>query len=127
MPVDRASRVVLELMFHQRPIELVYHLENPTRQPWSEMCTVLENELTIPMKQRLDFREWLRRVAVRADAVPDLMDFLEDHFLHMSGANLNLNMRHSLASSQTLRFSGSVRFDTVKLYLGFWRQRGFLK
>ena len=55
------------------------------------------------------------------------MEFLERHFLHMSGGSLVLGMRRSLAVSPTLRSSGSVRFDTVKLYLDFWRQKGFLQ
>ena len=88
---------------------------------------MLENNLSIPVRQRVSFPEWLERVAARADAVPDLMEFLESHFLHMSGGSLVLDMSRSLALSPTLRSSGSVRFDTVKLYLDFWRQKGFLK
>ena len=114
-------------MLHQGPTEMVHHLENPVRQPWSELLTVLERELSIPVRPRVTFPGWLERLADRADVVPDLMDFLESHFLHMSGGSLVLDMQHSLALSPTLRSSASVRFDTVKLYLDFWRQKGFLQ
>ena len=91
------------------------------------MCTVLKNNLLTPVIKRISFQEQLERVVRSADTVPDLMKFLESYFLHMSGGSLVLDMKRSLALSRTLRSSGSVRFDTVKLYLDFWRQKGFLK
>lgn len=71
VPVDRAAQVAMELMLSHELTALVYHLENPIRQPWSELCTLLENELSIPFKQRIPFQEWLDRVADRGDAVLD--------------------------------------------------------
>lgn len=108
--------------------QLYHHLENPTRQPWSDICTVIENSLHLPTpitsrrRRRLDYREWLARI----DAGSDLLEFLKDHFLHMSSGDLVLDVRNTLAVSRTLRSTGAVKIETVGLYLEFWRERGLI-
>lgn len=117
----------MELLLNSKPPKLVYHLENPFRQPWSDLCAVLETNLSIPMRQRLPFQKWLDKVAARGDTVPDLLEFFRDHFLHLSTGGLVLDTQESLAISPTPRSSGSVRFDTIGSYLSFWKGMGFLR
>lgn len=126
IPVDQAARVAAELLLASELTNQVYHLENPTRQPWSDVCSVIENCLHLPVRRRLDYQEWLARIAARCDSVPDLLEFLQDHFLHMSSGRLILDMRNTLAISPALRSTGSVRIDTVELYLEFWKKKGHL-
>jgi len=116
----------MELLISPDLTEPVYHIENPIRQPWSDLCTIIETNLSIPAKRRLPFQEWLDQVSAHGDGVPDLLEFLREHFLHMSSGSLVLETSKSLAISPTLRSSGSVRFDTIELYLEFWRRQGFL-
>ena len=114
-------------MLGSQPLELVYHLENPIRQPWADMCTVMERNLSLEAVQRLSFEDWLNKVAASNENPPDLLDFFQNHFLHMSSGSLILDTTLARKASSTLRSTGSVDIGTIGLYLDHWRRTGFLK
>ena len=114
-------------MLGSQPLELVYHLENPIRQPWPDMCTVIERSLSLETAQRMPFEDWLNKVAASNENSQDLLDFFQNHFLHMSSGSLVLDTTLARKASSTLRSTGSVDIRTVGLYLDHWRRTEFLK
>jgi hypothetical protein len=107
--------------------ELVYHLENPVRQSWPHMCTVVEQQLSLAASNRLEFSEWLRRFSASKEASQELTEFFQHSFLHMSSGALILDTTKAREASYHLRCSGDVDMTTVGKYFAFWRSIGFLK
>ena len=114
-------------MLGSEPRELVYHLENPIRQSWPDMCTIVERGLSLESAQRMPFQEWLNKVTASSENSQDLLDFFQNHFLHMSSGSLVLDTTLARNTSSTLRSTGSIDMSTVELYLSHWRLSGFLK
>lgn len=114
-------------MLGSQPLELVYHLENPIRQPWPDMCTVIERNLSLETVQRMPYKDWLNKVAASNENSRDLLEFFQNHFLHMSSGSLILDTTLARKTSATLRSTGSVDIRTIDSYLGHWRRTGFLK
>ncbi len=114
-------------MLGSQPLELVYHLENPIRQPWPDMCTVIERNLSLETLQRMPFKDWLNKVAASNENSPDLLEFFQNHFLHMSSGSLILDTKLARNASSTLKSTGSVNLGTIGLYLDHWRRTGFLR
>lgn len=127
IPVDRAARVIMDILLGPRSRELVYHLENPTRQPWPDMCSTIERNTALASARRLPFPEWLNEFAAIQDSSQDLVDFFRYHFRDMSSGGLILGTSKAQEMSSTLRSTGVVDSGAVELYLGFWRSIGFLK
>ena len=117
----------MDILLGPRPRELVYHLENPTRQPWPDMCSVIERNTSLASARRLPFPEWLDKFAAINDSSQDLVDFFRNHFRDMSSGGLILRTSKAQEVSSTLRTTGVVDSSAVELYLGFWRSIGFLK
>ena len=126
LPVDRAAQVVMELLLRSEPRNLVYHLENPVRQSWADVCSILERKLNLPLRSRLPFKEWLARVATNENHPTDLMEFYSKYFLNMSGGGLVLDTTNCRALSPTLRSTGAIGPNEIELYLDFWHRKGFL-
>ena len=87
LPVNRAASVILELMLgplRLKPPRLVFHVENPVRQPWSDTLTILERKLDISSSKRLHLDEWIKKAREREAIKSNLLDFMERYFLHMS-------------------------------------------
>ena len=57
--MDRAAKAMIELLF-ANDSSRVLHLENPTRQPWSEILGALSSSLGISMT--LPYEQWLDKV-----------------------------------------------------------------
>ena len=126
LPVDRAARVISQLLLRPLPEKLFFHVENPVRQPWSDAITIIERKLGILSANRLPFITWLKQ-AMDKDAInPSLLDFLKNHFLHMSGGGIVLDTKNSRTVSPTLKASGAVEMDTINLYIDYWRSIDYL-
>ena len=124
--MDRAARVSMDVLLGAGPRELVYHLENPVRQSWPDMCTVLERNLSMKTPSRLPFKEWLMRFSETKEASRALMEFFEDYFLQMSSGSLVLDTKAARNISCTLESTGDVDLGTVGKYVEFWTSIGFL-
>ena len=106
--------------------ELVYHLENPIRQSWPDMCTVIEHGLSLQVGKRLPFSEWLDAMLAAKGSSQSLKDFFQNHFIHMASGSLILDTKAARTVSTTLKSTGAVDMATVELYLDFWRRAEFL-
>jgi len=114
------------LLSSELPV-LVYHLENPVRQPWKDICTVLERELSLERNSRLPFATWLEKFAKTEGISQDLRDFFQDYFLRMSGGTLILDTEEACKASHTLRSSGDVSHSIIQKYVRFWRNISFIR
>lgn len=132
LPVNRAASVISELMLsslhslHSQPPQLVFHVENSIRQPWSDTLTIIERKLGISSSKRLQFDEWVTKAREEEAINPNLLDFMERYFLHMSGGGVILNTKNTREMSRTLRSFGSVDKETIDLYVDYWRSINFL-
>jgi hypothetical protein len=114
-----------------QPAYSIYHIENPVRQPWREMITVLSDALDIPQANVIPYGEWLQRVrqcslgASKNPAV-QLADFFETDFLRMSCGGMILDTTHSREHSVTLGDLGPIDRELVMKYIQAWKDSGFL-
>jgi hypothetical protein len=125
--VDKAAQVVSDVLLGCGKRDLVYHLENPVRQPWVDVCSVIERRLSLPSSQRLPFTEWLRRVMAAEENPLELVDFLENNFLIVSTGGLVLDTARTRKVSRHLRSTNAIEIVTIELYLEFWKSVGLLK
>lgn len=116
--------MITDLLLRCEPRDLVYHLENPVRQAWPEVCSIVEYNLGLPSKSRLPFSEWLEQISKLDGSPSDLMDFFRNDFLHMSGGGLVLDTRKCLKVSPNLRSAGAVGPKEIERYVAFWRKSG---
>lgn len=110
----------------------IYHIDNPTRQPWQDMVRVLARALDIPLANVLPFVEWVRRVRHFPGSVEKdnpafkLIDFLDENFLRMFCGGLLLDTVHARQHSPTLAALGPVSDETAEGYIQYWKRTGFL-
>lgn len=135
-PVDAVAGACADLVLNDPSMGGIYHIDNPVRQPWSEMLPILAAELGIPQANIIPFGEWIRRVRGFPSSVTvghddlnpakRLVDFLEVDFERMSCGGVLLETKRSCAVSETMRNVGAVDAATVRKYVRSWVERGFL-
>ena len=125
--MDRAAQVISDILLGSGQRDLVYHLENPIRQPWSDICSVIERHLSLPSSRRPSFTEWLEQVMAAKENPPELIDFLKSHFLLVSTGALVLDTAQTRKISRTLRSTDAVNTGAIELYLEFWKSVELLK
>ncbi len=128
--MDSAASALVDIIFDQKPLHLVYHLENPIRQDWQEVVSVLTKELHIPRTAIIPVQEWLDLVASAPEAdnpARKLTDFLRNDFIKMSCGSIVLDTSVSQSVSLTMRAMGPVDENTLKAYVSYWRSIKFLK
>ena len=91
------------------------------------MCTFIEHSLGLTPSSRLPFSEWLNELWRLDESPSNLLHFLKNEFLYMSGGNLVLDTRECQKLSPTLRSIGAIGPKDIELYVAFWRRSGFLK
>lgn len=126
-PVNDVADSLLDLVMSDADPYPIYHIENPVRQPWPEMIQLLAGELDIPSENIVPYDQWLDKVQSCEASITDnpakqLMSFWETHFLRMSTGPLILDTKHSREHSKTMRESGPVEDELVKLYIRQWKQ-----
>lgn len=131
-PVNDVAGTVGDLLLSDRTPYPVYHIDNPVRQQWSDMIPVLAEGLDIPLANVIPFDEWVRRVRSFPGMVEwdnpaaKLIDFLDNNFLRMSCGGLLLETTKSCEHSPTLAAVGPVGVETVRKYIQWWKETGFL-
>ncbi|KAI9677125.1 MAG: putative NRPS-like protein biosynthetic cluster [Bathelium mastoideum] len=130
LPVDSAAKALSAILFDQRPLQQVYHLENPVRQSWKEAASLISAELGIPSSSIISWDRWLDLVA--SAPAPDnpaasLIDFLREDFLRMSCGSIVLDTSNSRMVSSTMSNMRPVGEDNIKAYLSYWRKIKVLK
>ena len=132
-PVDQVAASLAELLLSDCQAYPIYHIENPSRQPWDEMTPLIAAALDIPRDNIIPFKEWLNRVrqfpgsTETLNPAGRLVGFLENHFQRMDCGGLILDTVRSQEHSQTLRSLGPVDYDLVKKYIQAWKQSNFLE
>ncbi|THC94912.1 hypothetical protein EYZ11_005595 [Aspergillus tanneri] len=136
-PVDGVAGVLVDLISlpDDKSPYPVYHIDNPVRQPWKEMSSVLADTLHIPRANIIPFEDWMQRVKDYPRQVegPEgenpailLVDFLDANFIRMSCGGLLLETKKSREHSSTLANMGPVNEETTKLFIKSWKDMGFL-
>ncbi|KAJ5512744.1 NRPS-like enzyme [Penicillium fimorum] len=124
LPVDSAAQALSEILFHRDPLQLVYHLENPTRQSWEHTVTLLSKELQIPSSSIVPLDQWLDHI--QSAPGPDnpaasLIQFLKNDFLKMSCGSVILDTISSCSVSQTMVHMDQVGDDYIRAYVNYWK------
>ncbi|GKZ39195.1 hypothetical protein AbraIFM66950_012064 [Aspergillus brasiliensis] len=130
LPLDIAAATVSELLLNTAPLRTVYHIENPVRQPWSELLASLSAHLGLPI---IPYKEWLNRMETNRDGVTgslnpamNLREFFVEDFLHMSCGSVVMSTTQTTSVSAALRSAKPVSPGTLALYIEQWRRAGFL-
>ncbi|KAL8680152.1 MAG: hypothetical protein Q9186_003619 [Xanthomendoza sp. 1 TL-2023] len=124
IPVDLASLVVQDLLLAPIPFRhLMYHLENPIRQSWSDTLSIFEGRLGLCRTSRLPFLQWLAQLRADEQAT-SLATFFAKYFVDMSAGKVRLDVQNMLEASKTLRGVGGVEVGVLERYVGFWGKAG---
>lgn len=117
-----------------QPAYPIYHIENPVRQPWSEMASIISDALNISLNNIIPYDEWLCRVrhfppSLMASENPAarLADFFETDFIRMSCGGMILETTHTKEHSETFRGLGPIDGSLVRKYIQMWKECGFLR
>lgn len=127
LPVDIAAKVVSDLLLAHGIHYPILHLENPVRQPFKDVVTIIEQNIGLKSRPRLAFPDWLDRVRSAEGETSSLMEFFENHFLRMSSGSLVLDTKHCQKISPTLDSADAVTEQFIKQCVEFWTKVGMLK
>jgi thioester reductase-like protein/acyl carrier protein/SAM-dependent methyltransferase len=131
-PVQDVAATLGELLIlnKNRPYQ-IYHIENPSRQRWSEMIRKLADTIGIPHYCIIPFDEWISRVSNSSSRACDnparqLVGFFEKHFIRMSCGGLVLDTVNTWEHSKSFRSIKPVDKELVTKYIASWKTLGFL-
>lgn len=131
-PVDDTAVALGELLVSNVQPYPIYHIENPSRQPWREMILVLAAALDIPRSNIIPFQEWVQRVrqfpgSMEADNPSGRnVEFFDQNFVLLACGGMILDTAKSTEHSRTLRARGPISDDLVRKYIRSWKEMGFL-
>ncbi|EFE42799.1 PKS-like enzyme, putative [Trichophyton verrucosum HKI 0517] len=133
LPVDEVAAALGDLLLSDTMPSPIYHIENPIRQPWSEIVCLLADTLDIPRASIVPFDVWMRRVHHFTGSTESnnpakmLLEFFKDHFRRMSCGGLILDTNNSRKDSQTLANAQPIDPALVAKYIAQWKDSGFLR
>ncbi|KAF2836625.1 acetyl-CoA synthetase-like protein [Patellaria atrata CBS 101060] len=125
LPVDRAASSIFEVLLHKAtPKTLYYHLENPIRQSFADLGTIVVKELNLK-DGKIPFEIWLTRVTeVMGDA--SLIEFFRKDFRSLANGEIKLDTGRTRGVSRSLRSANGLGKDLITEYIQRWREMGFL-
>ncbi|KFA51940.1 hypothetical protein S40293_07064 [Stachybotrys chartarum IBT 40293] len=132
LPVNDVAASLADLLLSDSPATNIYHVENPVRQPWSEVTSLLADELAIPSSNIIPYDEWLKlirdfpRHRDAENPAKRVITFLENDFIRMATGGLILGVDKATKVSKTLRNAVLVERGLIKSYIRSWRDRGVL-
>ena len=131
-PVDDVSATLRDLLMSDTTPYPIYHVENPSRQPWKDMIVTLADALDVHRDGIIPFEEWADRVrrfpgSTTENPAGQLGDFYRDHFVRMSCGGLILDTAKTREHSVTLRKGEILSSALVMKFLSAWKASGFLK
>ncbi|KAK7998984.1 hypothetical protein PG991_014659 [Apiospora marii] len=126
IPVDDAASVITDFALLPHEIPTVLHLENPTRQPWSDMMGYLSKALGIP-EVVTPFDGWLDDVSSRASndedyPVQQLSLFFRKYFKTAACGQVVLDTQVAASLSSHLHSLGALQESVVRKYVEHWRK-----
>jgi hypothetical protein len=116
-------------MFHCRPLQLVYHLENHIRQSWQDVTAVVVRSLGLPERSVVPMEDWLKFVESGPDEgnpAQGLLDFFRNDFIKMSNGSIVLDTTITRSVSPTLRKMAPISERDIAGYVEYWRSVGLL-
>jgi len=116
--VDEAASILTEILTNPTPLQkgIFLHLENPVRQSWSDISTILARKLQLKDSDGLPFKDWLMAASANNSLPPELAEFFGDHFVRMA-TDLVLNTSRARSVSAQLRAVSSVSMSVVESYV----------
>uniref|UniRef100_A0A8H7NLY2 Carrier domain-containing protein n=1 Tax=Bionectria ochroleuca TaxID=29856 RepID=A0A8H7NLY2_BIOOC len=131
-PANDVAASIGELVLAENTPYPIYHVENPSRQPWSEMIGIMADALGIPPANIIPFDEWVALVkaypgsADLENPAAKLIDFLDLHFHRMSCGGLVMDTAHAREHSETMAKVPPVSAALFHKYVEAWKDMGFL-
>lgn len=119
-----------ELLLDEASNHQIYHIENPSRQPWNQVLDILSDTLNIPLTNIVSYDDWISKVKEstdKANVARLIIDFFEQHFERMSCGRLVLDTKNSRAYSTTLASQSPVSEASIRKYIAVWKEMGFLQ
>lgn len=132
IPVNRAAKVVSELLFAPTTSpNPIFHLENPTRQSWLDIFSVISCSIGAPSDLGfLPFEHWLDLVKDNSDSANNpcakIIPFLEQEFLHMATGDVVLDTTHTRSVSATLAGSQALSEEHLRKFVDYWKREKFI-
>ncbi|TIA51854.1 polyketide synthase [Aureobasidium pullulans] len=137
LPVDKCASAMVDLLDlggsnDENGAHLVYHVDNPVGQPWTEMSAVLAAALEIDPQDIVPLKEWCARVRQSVLSPVEnpaslALGFLENHFERMACGGIFLDTRNAIEHSKTIAAEGPVSPQIVRSYVSAWKAMGFLR
>ncbi|EED12746.1 NRPS-like enzyme, putative [Talaromyces stipitatus ATCC 10500] len=134
IPVDVAAKSLLEILFSDQvsmDSKIVYHVENPIRQPWKSLLPALAVKLNLKNRTPLPFDVWLDKIseaqnnAEEMESLRHLKQFIQSDFRKLSG-ELILDTTRARQISRSLRTTNGITLDLLDKYIAYWRKCGQL-
>ncbi|GFG15645.1 conidial yellow pigment biosynthesis polyketide synthase [Aspergillus udagawae] len=130
-PVNDVAATLGELLLTETSTDMIYHIDNPSRQGWKEMIGTLARALGIREDGIVPYETWVDRVRRFRASVSDnpalqLIEFFDHYFVPMSCGGLVLDTGKARRHSETLRQQGPIDEGLLMKYIMRWKQEGFL-
>lgn len=116
-----------EILVHQGDVDPFLHLENPVRQPWSDIAHIIGAHLfsNNVSSHLVPFDDWLE-IVQKLEVVKPLEKFFRNHFRTLAEGSIILDTAKARAVSKTLSSTGGVSEELLVKYLNRWKRDGFL-
>ncbi|GAQ08086.1 hypothetical protein ALT_5407 [Aspergillus lentulus] len=130
-PVNDVAATLGELLLTETSTDLIYHIDNPSRQGWKEMIRTLARALRFSEEGIVPYETWVDRVRRFRASVSDnpalqLIEFFDHYFVPMSCGGLVLDTGKARRHSETLRQQEPIDEGLLMKYITRWKQEGFL-
>lgn len=130
-PVNGVASTLGELLTNPNANNLIYHIDNPARQPWKGMIASLAKALNISAENVVPYSQWVERVrsfggSTKENPALQLIEYFEYYFEPMSCGGLMLDTQKTIRLSKTMQTMGVIDDESVRKFVGAWKQSGFL-
>ena len=102
---------------------LFYHVENPCRQPWSDMLHEAGKLLGLPIAKDISFTQWIDQFEANEELMSDstareLMPFFRGDFTRLGMGVIAMDTQHASCASPSLNTFGPVTAHLLDKYIG---------
>jgi acyl transferase domain-containing protein/thioester reductase-like protein/acyl carrier protein/SAM-dependent methyltransferase len=130
-PVNDVASTLGELLLTDAATDLIYHIDNPSRQEWRDMISTLARALDITPTNIVPYEQWIDQVRGFKGSPDDnpavqLIEFFDHYFVPMSCGGLVLDTSKTGKYSKTLQRQGPIDDKFIMQYISRWKQTGFL-
>lgn len=128
--MDDAATAISEILLMEDTPSLVVHVENPVRQAWSDLMSIIGKELGI--SKSIAFDEWLEKVDSQKRDIDEypakkLSEFFKHQFRIAACGTIIMGTDVARQYSSKLRDLTALDEAIVTGYIRYWRETGYLK